>query len=307
MLLFRRQSKSTKVSYSLCGALHKFAAAISMLALAAIGRADNLYFQGFEQDASGFYDSNGNPGGVTRTAGTIAMPAYQGQYYGQAQNINDTYEGGYGNGVYTVFGYSATAPYPGAYSQSMAVYIDTSLTSSGQAFWIDASPGSSSPNDVANNGGLGYGDEHNFRLTYNGTTGGVTVTVDGETTPTATLLTSGWYDFQMTYQQGATPTSPVITDMNIYNSMGLVMGTDQVYGDSDASIEPDGLESQYLAGPGYEWLTVWQNGFSNNLLDIDNVSADTLQTNSPAPEPSTFGLLACAALAGGGLLLRRRG
>ncbi len=36
------------------------------------------------------------------------------------------------------------------------------------------------------------------------------------------------------------------------------------------------LLSTDLAGPGYEWLTVWANGFAGNILGIDNTQSALL-------------------------------
>lgn len=62
------------------------------------------------------------------------------------------------------------------------------------------------------------------------------------------------------------------------------------------SSDSDPLESQYLQGPGYVWLTVWQNNFSNDTLGIDDVTADTV---SETPEPAGLWL----STAGLGLVL----
>lgn len=269
----------------------------ALVAAPGVCPAGNLYFQGFETDTSGWYiDSGGDGNGsITRTpsgGGNLHLTAFDGAYYAEVHNNTNAYQAGYGTGGYSLFGNPVSAPpYPGSpFSQEITVYVNVNTAAptvpATPAFWIDESPSSTSPNDVMNNGGTGYGGEHNFRLSYTGSS--VLVGVDGGT-PIATLVTSGWYTFQMIYSKGATATSLAMTTLNIYDAHGDLLGTDMTLDNSDG----DPLESQYLAGPGYLWLTVWQNGFSNDLLGIDDVRADTL---SSVPEPASFAML------GGGLV-----
>jgi len=193
------------------------AAAVALLGLVAVtspARADSFpYNQGFETDTSGWY------GPITRVpSGTNGVNAAAGGYYAQAANTDDSYLPGYGSGGYSFFGGNGTYPVGTGFYQSIDVYIDTSLTQPigyDQAFWIDMSPSSSDPYDVANNGGLGYGDEQNFRLTYTGS--GVGVQASGATNPFASITTTGWYQFEITYQPGGNPTDLVDTNMYIYN------------------------------------------------------------------------------------------
>jgi hypothetical protein len=129
----------------------------------------------------------------------------------------------------------------------------------------------------------------------------VAVTADGST-PLATITQSGWYTFQMIYSKGATDASLAMTTLSIFDKNGNQVGVSAVeLDDSDG----DPLESQYLQGPGYMWLTVWQNGFSDDYLGIDDVRADTV---SAIPEPATLGMLggALLLLAGMGMARRKR-
>jgi hypothetical protein len=128
--------------------------------------------------------------------------------------------------------------------------------------WIDETPTSPPGN---------YGAEHNFRITPTGSAS-VEIFVDGQGTPIETITTSGWYVFQMTYRKGAQPTDLVSTDMNVFDSNNNLLGTTTVMSNS-----PGGpLLSQDLGGPGYVWITVWPNGWANDVLAIDNVRADLL-------------------------------
>lgn len=277
----------------------------AMFAFAAIASANNLYFQGFETNTSGWIVDTGgdNNGSINRTAsggGTLRLTAFDGSYYGEAGNSTNAYQPGYGSGGFDFFGGNDTSPnpYPGsAFSQFITVYINVTTAApnspSVPAFWIDMSP------DSITSDGVGCfpaacSDEQNFQLYYTGSS--VNVGVTGSA-PVLTINSSGWYTFQMTYAQGGSPTSLVNTNMNIYNSLGALLSTTPEQGNSDGGT----LQSSNLAGPGYVWLPAWQNGFSNNVLGIDDVRADTL----PTPEPSGL-LLMLTGLLALGVILRRR-
>ena len=153
--------------------------------------------------------------------------------------------GYYGDSGYSFFGYATQPPYPGNFSQSIKMYVNANWPVAlygGPGVWIDESPGHPPGN---------YGAEHNFRLTPTGTPVGISA--DGQGSPFVTITTSGWYNFQMTFQKGALPTDLVTTNMNVFDSNGTLIGTTTVLSNS-----PGGpLYSQDLQGPGYVWITVW--------------------------------------------------
>jgi hypothetical protein len=232
--------------------------------------------------ASGQVYTDGNPGDWSGGAGATTVPSGTGgviapnggSSFTQLYNLHDDYQAGYGDGPYSFYGNGGSSVYNGAFYQSVAIYIDTSWApaaaatggpTSPTAFWLDMTPYHTDPNN--------YGAEHNFRF---GATGNqVNVSVDGLGSLLYSITTSGWYDFQMIWQKGANPIDPVITDMNIYDPTGALVATTQVLANS-----PGGpFDSADLAGNGYLWFGVWQNGFAGDTLDVANVAT------APVPEP----------------------
>ena len=217
------------------------------------------YFQGFEVDTGDWVASQG----ITRVpsgGGVLMLPSSSGSYHAEIANLPDGYQTSFGDAGYSFYGGSDSV-YHGDFYQAIDVYIDVNWVlpvpyPSLEAFWIDMTPYHA---DAAN-----YGAEHNFRIKALGSS--VEVYVDGQTTPIATLTTSGWYTFMMTWRRAAILTDPVITDMNVYDSSQTLLGTTQVLATS-----PGGpFASSDLRGNGYVWITVWQNGFAGDLLAIDN-------------------------------------
>jgi len=255
---------------------------VSILLFSVAAFAQNLAFQGFEVNTGDWdptipsqppYTPVNTTFRVPSGGGVLHLTAAAGLYYAEVHNIdNDYIPGYYGDSGYSEFGFATPPAYPGDFSQSIEMYIDVTwpLALYGMAgVWIDESPG----NYYTGN----YGGEHNFRITPTGT-GTVYIYVDGLPS-IATITTSGWYNFEMTFQKGATPASLVNTVMSVFNSSGHLVGSTTVLSNS-----PGGpLLSQDLMGPGYVWITVWPNGWANDVLAIDNVRADLL-----AASPSYF-------------------
>jgi len=268
------------------------------LTLTGPATAGSIYFQGFETNTSGWYVASGgdNNGSITRVASdTGGITAADGNYYAQVGNSTNAYQAGYGTGGYTVFG-SAPQTTPGStFSQSIDIYIDPSTpapTNPGvAAFWIDADP---NPQDQTTGDS---GGEHDFALFYNGTSAAVEAD-DGNGATLGTITSAGWYNFQFLYSASSpNPTGISNTTLNLSKVGGGLIGSTTLMNNSDGVT----IENQDLTGPNFIWLPVWQNGFSNNLLAIDDVSADTAAT----PEPSTW-LMLGTGLGGLTFFARRR-
>lgn len=221
--------------------------------------------QGFELDVTGWTTTQG----ISRVAsngGTLGLPASSGAYYAEVQNQADGYGmTGYGDAGYSFFGGKGTQ-YKGDFYQAIDLYVDAAWAPAAIAgvdsFWIDMTPNHADP--------ANYGAEHNFNLRATGTK--VDVRVDGQATPIASITTSGWYTFLMTFEKGATATAPVVTDMLILNAQNTTIGQATV-----TATSPGGpFASQDLLGNGYVWITVWQNGFADDLLAIDNLETALL-------------------------------
>ena len=216
--------------------------------------------------------------GITRvTTGTGLLPVApaSGSYYAVVQNVNDTYQTGFGAGGYTFFGGPQNS-FTGPFDQSMAIYINTAWAAPSDpgtpAFWLDETPNHNDPNN--------FGAEHNFRFWVVGH-GSIVVTADGapESDPVATITTSGWYTFQMVYYKAASPSDPALTDLNVYDASNNLVGSKTGL---EATSPGGPMASSDLTGHGYAWLTVWQNGFANNELAIDNMNTEVFPITASA-------------------------
>lgn len=272
--------------------------ASALLALSSTANADSLYFNGFEPGDPGtrdFYDSTTDAQGADITivpngGGQLHLTAPTGSYYAEITNVDNTYNPGYsGQSVFTDYGAQATGSgvvTNGPFYESTAYYINTSWAAASASnnyvgFWIDTTP---STDPV-------YLDETNFRIvdTGNGSIGVNFVGLNGS--GSTTITSSGWYTFKTTFQNDGH--GNVENVMSVSDSSGNVIGSYTV----DSS-----LPFSALTGTNYgDWTTVWQNGFANDVLGIDNV-----EVGSITPEPAEFvGLI---GMAGVGLILigRRR-
>jgi hypothetical protein len=146
------------------------------------------------------------------------------------------------------------------------------------AFWIDSTP-STDPGSL---------DENNFRVTVPGN-GTVQIAAfagnPGTNGSVANITTSGWYTFKTTFEDNNGFTS---NTMSVSDAQGNVLGS---------FTGTTTLPFAALTGTNYgDWVTVWDNGFANDVLAIDNVQVGTV------PEPASLSVLGIGAA----MLLRRR-
>ncbi len=143
-----------------------------------------------------------------------------------------------------------------------------------------------------------YAAEGNFRLTADGSS----VAVQAINGPVlANITTPGWYSFEMVWSKGASPTDLINMDLNLYDSTSTLLGSASF----DATF-PQGShlgESQYLGNNSYVWIAVWQNGFANDVIAIDNVRTGLVPSAIPAPGALLLGAIGASFV---GWLRRRR-
>ena len=215
--------------------------------------------QGFELDAAGWTTTQG----ITRVAsgaGTLHLTASSGGYYAEVASQADAYAAGYGDAGYSFFGGKGTA-YKGPFYQAIDVYVDPTWGPAGEGFWIDMTPNHTDP--------ANYGAEHNFHITATGSEIDVSVDQGGAI---AAITRAGWYTFLMTFEKGATDADPVVTHMAVIDSENVPVGAATVYATS-----PGGpFTGADLLGNGYVWITVWKDGFANDVVGIDNLRTGLL-------------------------------
>lgn len=292
-------------------------------------RASIPYFQGFETNTSGWFTqatSSIGAASITRyksgdpSSPVGAINAASGSYYAVIKNAENTYSNNFsGNGGYSAFGYpAAPAPsdevYPGAFTQSVSLYVAPSVwappsNTSVSAFWIDMAPAASAAaGSYAGQplfGGAGYATGSNGGTAENDfafnvpTKGTVQINgLDSAQHPITTITQDGWYTFAITYSKGTD--GYVQEALDVYDNSGKLLSgeTPQLFDLTPANTGTTlGVPNAYLGGPDYIWFTVWQNGFANDSLAIDNVTA--------TPEPASLALLGVAGV-GTLLVLRRR-
>ncbi len=154
------------------------------------------------------------------------------------------------------------------------------------AFWMVEAPRNTSKL-------YDYSDEQNFQFSVP-TQGTVNVTINGSL-PLATITQSGWYAFVETFETGGTY---IQHNFLVYSVPSA--GMPQLVA---SNANTSAMLSSNLGAIGLEWLTLWQNGFANDVLAIDNIQSGLLPF-MPVPEPSAMALV--AGCAGVFLLIQRR-
>ena len=228
-------------------------------------------FEGFETDTGDwyFYDGGAVSGRVASGGGTLGVASANGSYHAELANVHDAYQVGYGSAGYSYFG-GKDSVYQGSFYQSIDVYIDP--TWSGLGFWIDMSPA-----DI--DGSSLYAAEGNFRLTGDGSSVGVQA-INSSTI--ATISSAGWYTFQIDWAKGTSDTDLINMNLSVLDSSSNLLGSEAFLATFPQGSHPG--ESQYLGNNSYVWITVWENGFADDVIAIDNVKTGT----NSVPEPTTI-------------------
>jgi len=261
------------------------AAAGAIFAVGCMGAANaTTYSQGFETACGDCDWTLYTPGALTPQQAAPPGPS-SGSYYADITNTHDAYQAGYGSGGYTYYG--GRSAYVGDTTQSLDIYIDPTWAA-GSGFWLDMSPANQT--GTASN----YAAESNFRFSADGSQ--VDVNAHGTGTM-ASITTAGWYTFQMMFSKGALLTDPIITALSIFDHSGTQVGS-TVFTPADMVTYGNDYQSQYLGSGGYAWLTVWRNGFADDLLHIDNAN----QTIGATPLPAALPLFGSGLGVVGGIL-----
>lgn len=251
------------------------AAGILVFALAGPADATVVFSQDFESDTSGWFDaSNGGYGGITRTSDGSG-----GFYATVTQNAD--------GGPFTRFDGYRNA-FPGTYTASIDIYLDTS--------W---SAGSGFDYSVASNGTDGnHQRDFIFHVTQDTSTGNLLVGAsnnsnfdpreDLETLKHAAIGASGWYTFQQVFRNDS---GQLAVDLNIFDSGGISVFTQTL------TTAADTIPGE-VGGNRYGWFT---NVDIAGGIAVDNASL----TIAAVPEPGTLAMFG-VGLAGLGLLRRRR-
>lgn len=289
----------------------------SVAMTAGLTRATTLYSNGFEPTDPGtadFYDSTTGVQGANITVvpsggGTLHLTAPQGSNYAEITNVDNAYQAagadgvGYGQSVYTDYGYARNGgtfdPITGqptgpgiasnSFFESTAYYIDTNWAAASadnnyEGFWVDTTPYSDSS----------YSDETNFRVIDNGSGTIVIEMVGLNGTSTADITASGWYTFKTTFQDNG---GFVANTLSVIDASGNTVGS---------LTQTSDMPFADLEGTNYgDWTTVWQNGFANDTLGIDDVEVGSLAM-VPLPASAWSGLALLGGLAAVGGIKRIR-
>jgi hypothetical protein len=230
---------------------------------------------------------------VLSGGGVLGVASAAGTHHAELTNIPGSDPDGAccGFGNFSTYGHVALAPSPavGRFFQSLAVYIDVGLNSAASGlpgFWIDMAP---------RNNAAPFGSdtraEQNFRITTNGSSAAVDLNGGAVV---ATLTTSGWYNFEFTFEEGAG--GVVVSDAFVKALDGTVLGSAL----DVESPNPGTMPVSELGSEGYVWITHWLNGYGGpatgpGVLAIDcqasGLGDGPIPCGAAVPEPGILALL----------------
>ncbi len=267
---------------------HVWAAGLALAAIAAVAapaHAGTTFSQDFETDTSGWTDSsNGWYGSVTRVAsGTGGITSAGGSWHA-------IFDGDSSSAPFTNFGgYSSV--WPGTYSASVDIYLDTSWAA-----------GSGFDYTVASSRQTGaHLRDFIFHVTQDTSTGELLVAGSNNTNFAVrqdleninhySVTNSGWYTFEhVFYDDGS---GVLAVDLNLRDSNGTLLFTETR---SDAG----DLIASVVGGNRYGWFTFID---VRDGIAVDNTCLGTPVAAVPLPPAALLGM---GMLGGLGLIARRR-
>lgn len=264
---------------------------MTSLAVCAGARADVTVFeQGFEADASDWFDFGGTITQAPSGGGTLGVVSADGSFHAEVVIGPST-----GNGAFTRFG-GYTYTWPGKIVQSLDVYIDPAQGAAGDGWFLDNAVNDDLNNDTGvtpssdwrEAGGVGAikGDSGSWWIAadadggaYPGTTaGGVGLEI----------TSAGWYTIVSEWVENVGGSS-VDRNTFIYDSSGV-----KLYEVFNLAQVPLGSGSFPIGGHRYGWIASSGTSANTLTLAIDNSSL-------AIPEPTSLALLTL-----GGLVMSRR-
>ena len=244
-----------------------------VLCLTSPAQAVQVWFQGFETDATGWLVNDdfagfGNIDQVASGAGTLGLTSATGSGHAEVQQVGDP---GSESGPFSRFDLYRSF-WPGGMTASIDVYLDTNWAA-GEGFDFSV---------AANNSSGSHLQDFIFHVTKDTSTGDLLVAgsnntnfdprEDLETLNHYVVPTSDWYTFEHDFYDYGDGTLAV--DLNLRNSGGSLLFT-------ETRNDAGNILATVVGGNRYAWFT---NVDIAGGIAIDNHSLTII------PEPTTFAL-----------------